>query len=186
MATLLKLRAGADRLGMRLMITSFVVIAGFTYWLSVTAKPTEILPPDQKDELANLITFAQFSTGPDEYLGEVVSLEDIEIVANFGNHGHWINLEDVNRNGYLLHVSDSVRADTTAVSRVAEGTTVAVTGRVVATTDSVLDVWEAAGAFTGPADRIVAQGTRYLNFIEVTGIRVLETPPPGGGGSGSG
>lgn len=186
MATLLKSRAGADRLGMPLMITSFVVIAGFTYWLSVTAKPTENLPPDPGDEFANVISLAEFSAGPDVYVGEVVSLEGVEIVANFGNHGHWINLVDVNRNGYLLHVSDSVRADTTAVSSAAEGTTVAVTGRVVETTDSVLDDWEAAGAFTSEADRMVAQSTRYLNFIEVTGIRVLETPPPGGGGSGSG
>ena len=51
MATLLKSRAGSANLGTPLMITSFVVVAGFLFWLSVTAKPTEIVLPDPRMSL---------------------------------------------------------------------------------------------------------------------------------------
>ena len=187
MATSLESRAGAARLGTPLMITSFLMVTGFLYWLSVTAKPTEIVLPDPEEDLVNVVDFGEFSTGPGEYLGKLVSLEGIEVRTAYGNHGHWINLSDAHSTGYLLHVSDSLRADTTAVSSIPEGTVVNLTGRVVETTDSVLDAWEAAGGFTGSLDRRLAESTRYLNFIEVRRIQVPETPPPGQGGDyGSG
>jgi hypothetical protein len=180
MATLLKSRAGAAKLGVPLMITSFLVVAGFMYWLSVTAKPTEIMWPDPDDVFENVVTLQDFSTGPGGYVGQMISLEDIEIVAFFGNHGRWINLTDQNRNGYLFHFSDSLRADTTVVlSSIVEGMSVSVTGMVVETVDSILDAWEAAGAFTSPLDRLLAQGTYHLSFIEVTRIELPETSPPG-------
>ena len=187
MATLLKSRAGAAQLGIPLMITSFLVVAGFLFWLSVTAKPTEIVLPDPDDVFEHVVTFAVFSAGPEEHIGEVVSLEDIEIGAAFGHHGRWINLEDASRSGYLLHFSDSLRADTTvALSSVSDGMPVSLTGMVVETTDSVLDAWEAAGAFADPLDRIMAESIYHLNFIEVSKIQLPETSGPGqGDGAGS-
>ena len=187
MANLLESRAGAANLGVPLMITSFLVVAGFMYWLSVTAKPTEIIPPVPLDELVNVVTLAEFSAGPDEYIGDTISMESLSIGSRFGNHGHWISLVDANRNGYLLHVSDSLRADTAAVSSLREGMIADLTGMVVPTTDSVLDAWEAAGAFGQEIDKVLAGSTPYLNFIEVIRIEEPAVPPPGqGDGSGSG
>lgn len=188
MATFLNSRAGAAQLGVPLMITSFVAVAGFMYWLSVTAKPTEIVLPDPRDVFANEISLVEFSGGPADYVGQVVSLVDVPISARFGNFGHWINLLDADRNGFILHLSDSLRADTTAATgTIGEGMLVALSGMVMATTDSVLDAWEAAGAFTQPLDRIVAGSTRYLYFLEVTKVRLPETSVPGqGDGAGSG
>ena len=178
MATL-KSRAGAAELGAPLMILSFLMVAGFIFWLSVTAEPTEIAVVAPEEVLENVVTLEVFSVGPGEYVGKVVSLEDIEVEALFGNHGFWWNLKDANGSGYLLHLSDSLLADSTV--SVAAGMTIAVTGEVVETSDSVLDAWEAAGAFRVPVDRVLAGSTYHLNFLEVTGLRMPETSEPGEG-----
>jgi len=170
------------------MITAFVAVAGFMFWLSVTAKPTEIVAPDPQDVFENEISLLDFSGGPAGYEGQVVSLADVPVSARFGNFGHWINLLDADRNGFILYLSDSLRADTTvATGTIQEGMLIGLSGMVVATTDSVLDAWEAAGAFTQPVDRVVAGSTRYLYFLEVTKLRLPETSGPGqGDGAGSG
>ena len=178
MATL-KSRAGAAKLGAPLMILSFLMVAGFIFWLSVTAEPTEVVVVAPDEELENVVAFEAFSADPAGFVGKSVSLEDIHIVALFGNHAFWTNLTDEQGNGYLLHLSDSLLADSTV--SVAEGMTVTVTGAVVETTDSVLDAWDASGAFTNPVDRLVAESTYYLNFIEVTLIEMPETSEPGDG-----
>lgn len=186
MATLLKSRAGAANLGIPLMIASFVVVAGFVWWLSVTAKPTEVFLPDPEDELVGVITFLEFSDGPGNYVDKVISLEDVRLADPYGNHFRWINLQDANNNGYLLYFSDSLRADTTRVlSSLVTGETVDLTGTVRATTDSVVAEWETGGAFKSSVEALVVQGTYYLNFIEVSKIHVTSRPRQGDG-SGSG
>lgn len=172
MATLHESRAGAANLGIPLMITSFVVVAGFVFWLSVTAKPTEVFLPDPKVELVGVITFQEFSDGPGGYVDKVISLEDVRLSDPYGYHFQWINLLDANNNGYLLYYSDSLRADTTIVlSDFSSGMTVNLTGTVRATTDSVVAGFEAGGAFKSSVEALVVKGTYYLNFIEVSRIQ---------------
>ena len=172
MATL-KSRAGAAKLGAPLMVLSFLMVAGFMYWLSVTAEPTEVVAPEPETTMENVVAIDEFSAGPDGYVGQVVSFEDVGVTGRNGNHAFFIALTDANSNGYLFHLSDSLLADT-AVS-IATGMTLSVTGTVVATNDSVLDAWEAAGAFTNPAERLMAESTYYLNFLEVV---LIELPEP--------
>lgn len=172
MATL-KSRAGAAKLGAPLMVLSFLMVAGFIYWLSVTAEPTEVVAPEPETTLENVVAIEAFSAGPDGYVGQIVSFEDVAVTGRNGNHAFFITLADANSNGYLLHLSDSLAADTMVT--VATGMTLTVTGTVVATNDSVLDAWEAAGAFTNQAERLMAQSTYYLNFLEVTLIEWPES-----------
>ena len=176
MATL-KSRAGAAKLGAPLMILSFLMVAGFIFWLSVTAEPTEIAVVEPEADLENVVAFGAFSAGPAEYLGEVVSLEDVPITALLGNHSFWMNLTDANGTAYLLHLSDSLVAD--SLVSVSREMVVTVTGAVVAMNDSVLDAWEAAGAFNIEVDRSLAEFAE--NFIEVTLIEMPETSEPGEG-----
>lgn len=179
MATL-KSRAGAARLGAPLMILSFLMVAGFIYWLSVTAEPTEIAVVDPGEELVNVVTLAEFSVEPGSYLGQVVSLRDIAIGDPLGNHARWLTLEDENRNGYVLHFADSLRADTTvALSSLTGGMAVSLTGVVTETTDSILDVWDAAGAFDVALDKILPMSVPHLNFLEVTRIVLPEQSESG-------
>ena len=181
MATL-KSRAGAAKLGAPLMIMSFLMVAGFLYWLSVTAEPTEVAVVEADSELVNLVTLADFSAGPETFLGRTVSLEGISLGSPLGNHAHWLTLEDENRNGYVLHFSDDLRSDTTvALSSLAEGMVVSVTGVVTETTDSVVEVWDAAGAFDAELDKILPMSVRHLNFLEVRAIELPEPSEPGDG-----
>ena len=118
--------------------------------------------------------------GPSGYLGKAVSMENIQIGEFFGNHFRWVNLPDAQNNAYLLHFSDSLRADTTfTLSSVRVGEVVSLSGTVMETSDSIIDVWAAAGAFVSPVDREVAQATYHLNFLEVTRIKIPDAPPPG-------
>lgn len=186
MATL-RSRAGAARLGAPLMVLSFLMVAGFIYWLSVTAEPTEVVAPAPETTLANVVAIEEFSAGPDGFVGRVVSFENVGVTGRNGNHAFFITLADANSNGYLLHLSDSLVADTTVA--IATGMTLSVTGTVVATSDSVLDAWEAAGAFANPSERLLAESTYYLNFLEVTLIEMPEEDadePGGGDESGTG
>jgi len=171
MATLRESQAGAANLGIPLMILSFVVVAGFVYWLSVTAKPTEVFYEDEV-ELVGVISFQEFSDAPGDYVDKVISLEGLLLADPYGNHFQWINLLDANNNGYLLYYSDSLRADTTIVlSNLSAGVTVDMTGTVRQTTDSIVALWETGGAFKSPVEALVAKGTFHLSFIEVNGIQ---------------
>ena len=186
MATLLESRAGVAKLGVPLMITSFVVVGGFMFWLSVTAKPTEVVLPDPEDVFENVVTLREFASGPNAYVDRMVSLENIQVGDPFGHHFYWTNLPDEQNNAYLLHLSDSLRADTTTLSKVRRGAIVTLTGFVLATTDSIVDEWAAAGAFKIPVEKRVAQSTFHLTFLEVMGIKLPRGYQPSqGDGSGS-
>lgn len=182
-----KSRAGAAKLGAPLMALSFLMVAGFIYWLSVTAEPTEVVVETPEDALENVVSFTAFSAGPDGFVGQVVSLEDIIVTELLGHHSFWTNLTDANRTAYLLHLSDSLVAD--SLVSVEKEATVTVTGTVSLMNDSVLDAWEAAGAFGVAVDRSLAEYAE--NFIEVTLIQLPEPPGPGdadesGSGEGDG
>jgi hypothetical protein len=174
MATL-KSRAGAAKLGAPLMVLSFLMVAGFMYWLSVTAEPTEVVVEEPEAVLENVVSFDVFSAGTGEYVGEVVSLEDVFVEALLGYHSFWTNLLDANATSYLLHLSDSLVADT--LVSVSRGMVVTVTGTVTVMNDSVLDAWDAADAFRVEVDRTMAEFAE--NFIEVTLIQLPEPSEPG-------
>ena len=176
MATL-KSRAGAAKLGAPLMVLSFLMVAGFMYWLSVTAEPTEVVEVTPDAVLENVVSFDVFSAGPSEYLGEVVSLEDVTVTSLLGYHSFWTNLVDANATAYLLHLSDSLVAD--SLVSVSTGMVVTVTGAVTAMNDSILDAWDAAGAYRVAVDRTLAEFAE--NFIEVTLIQLPEPSEPGEG-----
>lgn len=178
MVTKLGSRAGAAQIGPLMMLVSFVLVAGFLYWLSVTAKPTEIVPTEKREALTeNAVTFAAFSAFPTDYVGDTIGLQDVTMGHAFGNHGRWINLQDASSHGYIVYFPDLVRMDSASFyHEITGGTVVSLSGVVVETTDSILDAWEAAGSFTTEVDRLVAQATRYLNFIDVAHVEPGQVP----------
>lgn len=178
MATKLGSRAGAAQIGPLMMLVSFALVAGFLYWLSVTAKPTEIIPTEKREALTeNVVTFAAFSASPTNYVGDTIGLRNITMGAAFGSHGRWITLQDANSHGYIVYFPDLVRMDSASFyHEIAEGTVVSLSGVVVETTDSVLGAWEAAGSFTTEMDQMLAEATRYLNFIDVAHVEPWQAP----------
>ena len=178
MATKLGSRAGAAQIGPLMMLVSFVLVAGFLYWLSVTAEPTEIITTEKRDGLAgNVVTFGAFSAFPTGYVGDTIRLQNVRMGDAFGNHGRWINLQDASRHGYIVYFPDLVRMDSASFyHEIAEGTVFNLSGVVAETTDSVLDAWETAGSFSTEVDRLVAEATRYLNFIDVAHVEPGQAP----------
>lgn len=164
----LKSRAGSARLGTPLMILCFLAIGGFLYWLSVTAEPTEIVVEEVADtELVNAIAFADFSTATDSYIGQEISLEGVAVTSLLGPHSFWTSLEDAQQTAYLLHLSEAALADSVSVMA---GASVTVTGMVTAMSDSILDAWQAAGAFPQDSDRFQAEFAE--DFIEISSVSV--------------
>ncbi len=171
MAKVLKSRVGAARLGAPLMILCFLAIGGFLYWLSVTAEPTEVVVEEEvAEELgADMVAFADFSAGTDAYLGREITLQRIAVASLLGPHCVWTLLENDQQDPYLLHFAESALAD--SVEMVGGGL-LSVTGTVMAMSDSVLDAWEAAGAFPRESDRVQAEFAE--DFIEVTSVADAE------------
>ena len=163
MAANLKSRAGAAKLGVPLMILCFLTVGGFLYWLSRSAEPTEVAEVVEETgaALANVVALSEFSTGTAAYVGQEVTLEGIEVVSLLGTQALWMNLE--NGTPYLLHLTEMALADSVAV---AQGDVVTVSGAVMEMSDSILDAWAAAGAFSQETDRIQAEFA--VDFLEVT------------------
>lgn len=166
----LKSRAGAAKLGTPLMILCFLAIGGFLYWLSITAEPTAVVVEEvSDDELANVVAFADFSAATSSYVGQQVSLEEIPVTSLLGPHCFWTSLDDAQQTAYLLHFSEAVLADSVSVTT---GSSVTVSGTVIAMSDSILDAWQAAGAFPQDSDRFQAEFAE--NFIEVSSVATDE------------
>ena len=165
MGTFVKSRAGSVRLGTMLMILCFVGIGGFMYWLSVTAEPTEVVVVEPEEAVLNAVPFEDFSAGTATYIGQAITLQGITVTSLLGPHAFWTGLADAQSTPYLLHFSEMLVADSTSVT---QGGTVDVTGMVTAMSDSVLDAWQAAGAFPQEIDRTLAEFSE--NFVEVTSI----------------
>lgn len=164
MVTLLNSRSGAVRPGTLLMLLSFLVVGGFLYWLSVTAEPTEVVVEEPEDDVVvNEVAFADFSSGPPAYVGQELTLRSVAVTSLLRPHAFWTNLADQQQTAYLLHLSDALLADSVSVDL---GMIVDVTGTVVQMSDSILDAWEAAGAFPNDIDRLTAEFAE--TFIEVT------------------
>ncbi len=184
MATVLKSRAGAARLGTPLMILCFLGMAGFLYWLSIAATPTEVAVVEEEaaEALENVVAFADFSAGTETFIGQVISLEEIEVTSLLGPHCFWTSLEDAQGTAYLLHFSEAALADSVTLE---SGGAVNVTGTVMAMSDSILDAWEAAGAFPAATDRFQAEFAE--DFVEVSLVSVVgdESQPEAESGESS-
>lgn len=164
MVTLLKSRSGAVRPGTLLMLLSFLAVGGFLYWLSITAEPTEVVVEEPEDDvMVNEVGFADFSSGPAGYVGQELTLRSVAVTSLLRPHAFWTNLADQQQTAYLLHFSDTLLADSVSVDM---GMIVDVTGTVMEMSDSILDAWEAAGAFPNEIDRLTAEFAE--TFIEVT------------------
>ena len=168
-----KSRAGSANLGTPLMILSFGAIAGFIYWLSANAEPTQIAVEEPSEVVSgDLVSMAAFSTGPAGFLGTEIQLQNIPVASALGPHAFWTSLQDANDTPYLVRFGADLVAGGASASA---GSRVDITGTVVAMSDSILNAWEAGGSFPGSADRIQAEFAE--DFLEITSIDEV-TPAP--------
>lgn len=176
-----KSRAGAVNPGVPLMMLSFLVVAGFLWWLSRTAEPTESPAdaPAAEDEAVNQVPLADFFANTSAYMGQEVTLTEIAVTSLLGPHAFWTALGEAFGNPYLVHLSEAVRADSVVVT---PGVPVTVTGTVHAMSDSILADWDEAGAFPQESDRFQAEFAQ--SFLEVASVTEVASADPAQGADG--
>jgi hypothetical protein len=174
-------RRGAVDLGVILMVAAFAVIGFFLYWLNGQARAelalriveeTEVEEPSTGagDASATTITPADIQAGVGGLVGQVVRIANIEVAGTLGEQGFWLELPS---GPFLVSKSPSMIADQVTV---APGSTVTVTGTVLAMNDSVNTAWLQAGRIT-QGDQLAASFVSH--FIEAGAIERV------GGGGGS-
>ncbi|NNF28992.1 MAG: hypothetical protein HKN73_17335 [Gemmatimonadetes bacterium] len=170
-----KSRAGSANLGTPLMLLSFGVIAGFLYWLSATAEPTLVVIDEPEDvQSGDVVSITAFSTDPTQFLDTEIGLRNVPVVTGLGPHAFWTSLRDANETAYLMHLGDDLVASGAAFNA---GALVDVRGTVMVMSDSVLDAWQAAGAFAQETDRFQAEFAD--NFLELTMLEeTMAAPEP--------
>jgi hypothetical protein len=175
-------RRGAVDLGVILMVAAFAVIGGFLFWLRGQSEAELALrivedtvtvddaPIDTSPDGATIVTAADLQAGAGAYQGQLVRIASIPVASNLGQQGFWLDLPS---GPLLVSLSASMIADETAVTA---GSTVTVTGTVMAMSDSVSTSWLQAGRI-GEGDQLAASFASH--FIEATRIETA------GGGGGS-
>lgn len=168
-------RTGAANLGTPLMLVSFAMVAGLIFWLRANAEPTQVVVTEPEEVTSgSVVSMQAFSGDTKSFMDREIELRDIPVASALGPHSFWTTLTDANDTPYLVHLSaDLAGAGTTANP----GSLVDIVGTVTAMSDSILNEWEAAGAFPGPADRIQAEFAE--DFLEITSFdEVVSAPPP--------
>jgi hypothetical protein len=150
------------------MLGSFVLLAGFLYWLSITAEPTA--PPEitEEEAPAEMLMESQqvdpsaFEVNPDGYMGITVRLDDVNVAQTVGGRSFFIDLPQT---PFLVHMGADLVAEGETLP--AAGAPVTVIGDVVAMNDSIINAWAEAGEFP-EADRVLIEfAAHYIEALQL-------------------
>ncbi len=176
MAILFKSRSGGGGVSVLLMIVAVLAVAGFFFWLSQTAVPTEETSeeavPSALDEVS-VVALEDFASETAAYVGQAIGLENVRITQLFGPHAFWTTLPNEGNASYLVHLAPEAVADSVPM---AAGAALNISGVVVAMTDSVLDAWAANGYFVQENDRLLAEYA--IDFLEATRVEAASSDGP--------
>ncbi len=190
-------RKGAgDRLAIPLMVLAFVGIAGFLYWLNVTAVGTTsgVVASVEENPFPNAIavTADVLQSNPLQFEGAQLRIPDVPVVSRVGAQAFWTGLP--NGQPFFIKLGPELTGDSVPVAITSGETATYVVGVLHIMSDSVLDAWEAQGAFddtpTGRLEAEFADVFLELDHIEMSapapadaaeGTGTEEPPPPGNG-----
>jgi len=167
MAWISSRKGAAENLALPLMIGTFVVIGGFMYWLSVTAEPTQIAIIEDRGDVVVAdgarVGWGQFSADPSAWAGQSITIPDIAVNSLLGSgQAFWSQMSDAQETPFLFKFGDQLVADGMVVI---VGDVGDASGTLLSMSDSILNAWEAAGAFNDPVNRIEAEFA--TTFFEV-------------------
>ena len=164
------------------MLVSFVVIAGFLWWLYGQAEAERAAAAIVEDSVREEEVSTLRTVGADElrmdataFEGEEIRVASMNVASMLGTQGFW--LEVPNGNPFLVSLSPEVMAEGLSI---APGNRVTATGVVRAMSDSTLTAWTEAGTIQ-EGDRVVAEFATH--FMEATEVAVRASGAPGAGGS---
>lgn len=157
-----------------LMVAAFLCFAGFIYWLSQTAAPSDLQLTDAEGAgaddpraAAQFVAIDNFAGNPIGYEGRLIHLVDVPVSSALGSSLVWLELP----NDVLYLVRMPADAVTSGMAP-ARGQMVEVVGTVGTMTPEILDEWVTNGVVSED-DRIEAEfATSFMNldFISVTGM----------------
>ncbi len=169
-------RRGAVDLALPLMLTAFVVIGGFMWWLKGQAAAElelrlvmdTVTVEDDDFGTATTVPGADLQTDPTPFEGQNIRVAGLTVASALGTQGFWLQLP--NRNPFLVSMSEQVMAEGLDLS---QGVPAIVIGVLYAVNDSVLTAWEGAGTIT-EGDKLAAEFATH--FLEATEVVVGNAP----------
>jgi hypothetical protein len=178
-------RGAAEKAALPLMIVAFVGIAGFLYWLNVTAVGTTsaVVTVAEEDAFADAIpiTTAALETNPLQFEGAQLRIPDVTVVSRVGDQAFWTQLP--NNETFFVKMGPELTQDSVPVTVSSGETANYVVGVLRIMDDSTLDAWEAQGAFDNtPTGRLEAEFADI--FLEL--VHIDMSAPEAGESEGAG
>jgi hypothetical protein len=178
-------RRGAVDLALPLMLTAFVVIGVFMWWLKGQAAAERELRlvmdtvTVENDDFgtATTVPAVDLQTDPTPFEGLNIRVAGLTVASALGTQGFWLQLP--NRNPFLVSMSEQVMAEGLDLP---QGIPATVIGVLHAVNDSVLTAWEGAGTITD-GDRLAAEFATH--FLEATDVVVGNAPDASDGNDGN-
>lgn len=178
-------RRGAANLGVPLMALTFLLLAGFLYWLSATAEPTA--PPVMEEEADEPVEVADAGTGTEvdpealktgasAFEGQTVRLAEVMVSQSLGDVTFFVDLPESDAlppQPFLVRLNPDLVA---AGQSVPLNQRVTVVGPLMAMQDSIVQAWLGDGSIS-PNDQLLVEFATH--FIEAEAIQTA------GGGGGS-
>ena len=184
-------RGAAEKAALPLMIVAFLGIAGFLYWLNVTAVGTTtavVTAPEEEDPFADAIpvTASSLESNALQFEGALLRVPDVTVVSRVGDEAFWTQLP--NEDNFFVKMGPELTGDSVPVTVSSGETASYVVGVLRIMNDSTLNAWEAQGAFDDtPTGRLEAEfADLFLELVhfepsapEVEETGAEESSPPG-------
>jgi hypothetical protein len=176
-------RKGAAGSTTILMVLAFVTMAGFLYWLNMSAESIEVEVVEAAGTEADFtgavaVAADSFGVDPAAYSGQTVRISNLPVSGVFGQEAFFVTIEAIG-NPYLVKLGADPIADGILVF---PGDVVAVTGVVGDMSEELAASWVEAGVI-GEGEDMVAM----INptFITATVIEI-SAPVDGADAGGNG
>ncbi len=181
MASLGSTKGSAEKLSLPLMIVAFLSVAGFLYWLSISAQSSEVALQEETaaEEALSTMDFSAFLVSPAQYVGQKLRLTRARVSSPLGPHAFWAGPDD---RPFLVKMGPELLA---TAPQVLPEQILDLEGTVLVLSDSMIAAWAAEGAFPSQGDRIVAEFALGSPILEASSLRVSR-PTGGVGGPGEG
>jgi hypothetical protein len=158
---------GSSVTGKLLAVVAVAGMAALLGWLAATSEPSTVAPVmdatnDTAMAGAERVAAADFESAMQSYWGREIELVGVKVEQVMTPELIWVSLPS--GQAFLVKLS----AEAMSASAPATQSTVAVTGRVLAKTDSVLNAWQQSGVIRNAGQRQQSEfGSTYIEARRV-------------------
>jgi hypothetical protein len=169
-----------------LMLLAFATMAGFLYWLNMSAKSQQVAVNEAaaaaaaaKADFAGVVALTpdSFGVDPAAYSGRTVTISNLPVSGLLGSEAFFVNIEAVGN--YLVKLGADPIADGLLVFT---GDVVSVTGVVAEMSEELAASWVEAGAIGAGEDMVAMINPTFITATMVE----ISTPAEGDDTGGDG